>query len=139
PHRAHRGHRQPRRADYPVALGDPHQEGEEGEEGEGREARQGPQPPRLPRPRGRVTLAERPFGFVQVELPGELPVDDGRYPVRAAGDGDIQAVLIVATTGRAPAPRRRLRRPKPAAADPASPAAIALTTLTVVEAAPLAR
>ncbi|HEY8467222.1 MAG TPA: hypothetical protein VIL04_10500 [Solirubrobacterales bacterium] len=55
--------------------------------------------------------------------------------MRAAGadPGEIEAVLIVTTTGRAPAPRRRLRKPRPVPAEPSAP----LTTLTVVDAEPL--
>ena len=53
-----------------------------------------------------------------------------------AGAGEVDAVLIVATAGRAPGPRRRLRRPRPPPAEPA--AAAPLTALTVVDPEPLA-
>lgn len=78
------------------------------------------------------------LAFVQVELPGAAGIDDGRYPVRAAGDGATLAVLIARTFGAPPPPRRRLRRPRPRDADPEAERAVPVTELTVVSAEPLA-
>jgi hypothetical protein len=80
------------------------------------------------------------FGFVQVELPGELPVDPGRYPLRPAGAGptagDPEAVLVITAPQRRPQ-RRRLLRPRPRPARAQEPAAAPLTSLSVVDARPL--
>jgi hypothetical protein len=54
------------------------------------------------------------FRFVQLDVPGRLGLDDGRYLVRPARDPDEEdTVLVVQTTG-APAgrPPRRQRRPR---------------------------
>ena len=78
------------------------------------------------------------FAFVQIELPGALGIDDGRYPMRSGARPGPDAVVVARTTG-APAPvRRRLRRPKPKGADPTAEPAVPVTELTVIETAPLA-
>lgn len=77
------------------------------------------------------------FTFVQIELPGALGIDDGRYPVRGAGARDADAVLIARTHGAPPPPRRRLRRPKPRDADLGTEPRVPVTELTVIGAQPL--
>src|SRR3954462_8558700 len=59
------------------------------------------------------------FRFVQLDIPGRLGLDDGRYLVRPAGgdEDDDDTVLVVQTMGTPPAgrrPPRRRRRPHPA-------------------------
>lgn len=78
------------------------------------------------------------FSFVQIELPGATGIEDGRYPVRASGSQGTDAVLVTRTFGAPPAPRRRLRRPKPRDADPEGERSVPLTELTVIAAEPLA-
>ena len=77
------------------------------------------------------------FPFVQVELPGALGIEDGRYPIRDPGADDTPRVLVARTFGAPPPPRRRLRRPKPREADPASGPSVPVTQLTVIDSAPL--
>jgi hypothetical protein len=78
------------------------------------------------------------FRFVQLDVPGRLGVDDGRYLVRPAGgaEEDDGTVLVVQTMG-APAagrrPPRKRRRPQPA--DPQDgPPEVPITRLTVIPA-----
>src|SRR4051812_30049865 len=78
------------------------------------------------------------FRFVQLDVPGRLGLDDGRYLVRAtAGDADEdETVLVVQTMGapaagrRPPRRRRRARRADPGEAPPEVP----VTRLTVIPA-----
>src|SRR3954447_8337227 len=78
------------------------------------------------------------FRFVQLDLPGRLGVDDGRYLVRPGeGDPDDEdTVLVVQTIGAPPAgrrpPRRRRRAHRVDAADP--PPEVPITRLTVIPA-----
>jgi hypothetical protein len=77
------------------------------------------------------------FRFVQVDLPGRLGIDDGRYLVRAGGgdSGDGETVVVVQTIGAPPAGRRRRRRRRPRRADPGDgPAEVPVTRLTVIPA-----
>src|SRR6476646_3797876 len=78
------------------------------------------------------------FRFVQLDVPGRLGLDDGRYLVRPAGgqpDAD-DTVLVVQTMGAPPAgrrPPRKRRRPQPA--DPGdAPPEVPITRLTVIPA-----
>ena len=75
------------------------------------------------------------FRFVQLDLPGRLGLDDGRYLLRADREGDGETVIVVQTVG-APAPtgaRLRRRRPRPAA-PAAAPPEVPVTRLTVIPA-----
>src|SRR3954469_7039931 len=78
------------------------------------------------------------FRFVQLDIPGRLGLDDGRYLVRPAGgdEDDDDTVLVVQTMGAPPAgrrPPRRRRRPQPA--DPRdAPPEVPITRLTVIPA-----
>jgi hypothetical protein len=67
---------------------------------------------------------------VQLELPGELGVPDGRYLAR---DDVGERVLVIETTGAPAPPRRRRRRPKPAEAG-SEPAPLPLTRITAIRA-----
>jgi hypothetical protein len=76
------------------------------------------------------------FACVQLDVPGHLGLDDGRYLLRGAGDERREAVVIVQTLTGTPASRRpRRRRPRPAAPAEESPE-VPLTRLTVVPAEP---
>lgn len=81
----------------------------------------------------------RQFGFAQLDLPGGLPLADGRYLVRApVEDGEAESVLVVQTLTAPSRPRRRRSRPRTAEAG-AEPAALPLTRVTAIRAsAPLA-
>jgi hypothetical protein len=71
--------------------------------------------------------------FVQLELAGTVGLEDGRYLAR-----DPERVLVVRVAGAPLAPRRRLRKRKPAAVAPEPDApTVPLTTLTVVDPQPL--
>jgi hypothetical protein len=91
-----------------------------------------------PRPRTRASsrpLAAPPrlFPFVQLDLPGTVGLDEGRYLGR-----EPERVLVVRIANPQPPPRRRLGRTKPKDADPSSaPVAVPVTTLTVVTPEPL--
>jgi PAS domain-containing protein len=70
------------------------------------------------------------FRFVQLDVPGALGLDEGRY--LAHGDGDSRTVLVVQNLG-VPAPRGMLRRrPRAREADPEAAPDVPLTRLTVV-------
>jgi hypothetical protein len=78
------------------------------------------------------------FRFVQLDVPGNLGLDSGRYLVRAtSGDADEdETVLVVQTMGAPPAgrrPPRRRRRPRRAASSE-PPAEVPITRLTVIPA-----
>jgi hypothetical protein len=77
------------------------------------------------------------FRFVQLDVPGRLGLDDGRYLVRAgAGEADeSETVLVVQTVGAPPAGRRRRRRRRARRADPEDgPPEVPITRLTVIPA-----
>jgi hypothetical protein len=73
------------------------------------------------------------FACVQLDLPGDLGLDEGRYLLRA-GDQREEAVIVVQLLG---APTRRPRRRRPRHADPgADPPDVPLTRLTIIPAEP---
>jgi hypothetical protein len=74
------------------------------------------------------------FRFVQMDVPGRIGIDDGRYLLRTPKE-DAETVIVVQTLG-APAagrPRRRRRRPRPADS-PDPPAEVPVTRITVIPA-----
>jgi hypothetical protein len=84
-----------------------------------------------------VTAPGSHFRFVQLDVPGLLGLDDGRYLVRGE-DGEEQTVVVVQTL-RAPPPKgkrlgRRARR-----VHPGPPPEVPLTRLTVIPAEPSQR
>jgi hypothetical protein len=81
-----------------------------------------------------VTARATPrFTFVQLDVPGRLGLDDGRYLLRDE-DGEGRAVVVVQTLG-APAASSARRRRRARRADPADPPAeVPLTRLTVIPA-----
>ncbi len=79
------------------------------------------------------------FQFVQLDVPGRIGLDDGRYLIRDSGEGDgpgDETVLVVQTLGAPPAGRRPPRRQRrPHRAEPgAPPAEVPITRLTVIPA-----
>jgi hypothetical protein len=81
-----------------------------------------------------VTAGGLHFRFVQLDVPGRLGLDDGRYLLRDEGD-EGQAVIVVQTLGAPPGRGSRLqRRARRAAPDP--PPEVPLTRLTVIPAEP---
>ena len=73
------------------------------------------------------------FSFVQLDLPGRLGLDDGRYLLRGEDD-EAETVVVVQTLGAA-APERRAHRRRPQRASPGDrPLEIPLTRLTVIPA-----
>src|SRR5215207_3220953 len=82
---------------------------------------------------------EDSFRFVQLELPGRLGLDDGRYLVRqtAGADGEGETVVVIQTTGAPPAGRRPRRRRRARRTEPDStPRPVPVTALTVIPARP---
>lgn len=73
------------------------------------------------------------FGFVQFEFAGTLPVADGRYLAREAGEDRAQSVLVIETLGAPPPPGRRRRRPSEADPDD-EPATVPLARATAIRA-----
>jgi hypothetical protein len=74
------------------------------------------------------------FRFVQMDVPGRIGIDDGRYLLRTPNE-DAETVIVVQTLG-APAagrPKRRRRRPRPADS-PDPPAEVPVTRITVIPA-----
>jgi hypothetical protein len=82
--------------------------------------------------------ADACFRFVQLDVPGNLGLDSGRYLVRAASAeaDEHEIVLVVQTMGAAPAGRRPpRRRRRPRRAEPRDPPAeVPITRLTVIPA-----
>jgi hypothetical protein len=76
------------------------------------------------------------FACVQLDVPGHLGLDDGRYLLRDTDPEAAESVIVVQTLGAAPGGRRgRRRRPRPA--EPAEDAPeVPLTRLTVIRAEP---
>jgi hypothetical protein len=73
------------------------------------------------------------FPFLQLELPGELGLDEGRYLVRAEADGEPEAVLVVTTIGAPPRQTRfAARRSRPEKAGE-GPEPLTATRLTIVD------
>ncbi len=75
------------------------------------------------------------FACVQLDVPGHLGLDDGRYLLRGGANEEPEAVVVVQTLAGTPAGRRRRQRPRPAA-PPAEPPEVPVTRLTVVPAEP---
>ncbi len=78
-------------------------------------------------------MSDERFACLQVDLPGQLGIDDGRYLLRAR-DGREESVLVVQTLGSPvrPSRRRRLRRVEPTNEPPEVP----ITRITVVDPRP---
>ncbi len=72
------------------------------------------------------------FHFVQLDVPGRLGLDDGRYLLR--GEGEVGETVVVVQTLGAPPARRPLRQRRPRRADPDPLPEIPLTRLTVIAA-----
>jgi hypothetical protein len=76
------------------------------------------------------------FRFVQLDVPGRLGLDEGRYLLRPGDGEEDDTVLVVQTMGAPPAgrrPPRKRRRPQPA--DPGDgPPEVPITRLTVIPA-----
>jgi hypothetical protein len=77
------------------------------------------------------------FACVQLDVPGHLGLDDGRYLVRVADGERADAVVVVKTLGGVAAIRRRPRRRRPHPAKPgADSPEVPVTRLTVIPAEP---
>jgi hypothetical protein len=82
-------------------------------------------------------VAQRIFPFVQVEMPFELGVPDGRWMVRAPGSTEVQRVVVLATVrGQRADDRQRGRRASAPPAEPELPT-VPVTRVTLVAAEPL--
>lgn len=74
------------------------------------------------------------FRFLQLDLPGRVGIDDGRYLLRPPDGEDTETVVVVQTLG-APAAGRPGRRRRPRPADPVNaPAEVPVTRITVIPA-----
>jgi hypothetical protein len=74
------------------------------------------------------------FRFVQMDVPGRIGIDDGRYLLRAT-DERAETVIVVQTLGAQAAGRSRRRRRRPRPADPPElPAEVPVTRFTVIPA-----
>jgi hypothetical protein len=81
-------------------------------------------------------VSDQRFGCLQLDLPGQLGLDDGRYLLRG-DDGREEAVLVVQTLGP---PVRRPRRRRPRRIEPTGePAQVPLTRLTLIDPDPSGR
>ena len=75
------------------------------------------------------------FRFVQVDVPGRIGIDDGRYLLRAFPDEEDETVIVVQTFGAIPAGRPRRARRRPRRVDlPEPPTEVPVTRLTVIPA-----
>jgi hypothetical protein len=80
-----------------------------------------------------VSPANR-FACVQLDVPGHLGLDDGRYLLRGGHDQEAETVVVVQTLAGA-APPRRSRRRRPRRVEPGGdPPEVPLTRLTVITA-----
>lgn len=78
--------------------------------------------------------ADNRFRFVQLDVPGQLGLDDGRYLLRGGQDQQAETVVVVQTLGGA-APSRRSRRRRPRRIEPGGdPPEVPFTRLTVITA-----
>jgi hypothetical protein len=77
------------------------------------------------------------FACVQLDVPGRLGLDDGRYLLRGGGHEErAETVVVVQTLGSA-APTRRARRRRPRRVEPGGdPPEVPFTRLTVITAEP---
>jgi len=75
------------------------------------------------------------FRFVQMDVPGRIGIDEGRYLLRGSENEEDETVVVVQTFGAEPAgrPRRRRRRPSPVDL-PEPPTEVPVTRLTVIPA-----
>src|SRR5215211_2722222 len=76
------------------------------------------------------------FRFVQMDVPGRIGLDDGRYLLRGPRDDDDETVVVVQTLGASVAGRpKKLRRRRPRPIDlPDQPVEVPVTRLTVIPA-----
>ena len=80
------------------------------------------------------------FACVQLDVPGHLGLDDGRYLLRGVDHEQADAVVVVQTLGGVAASRRRPRRRRPRPAEPIEDSPeVPLTRLTVIPAEPSER
>ena len=78
--------------------------------------------------------ADNRFRFVQLDVPGQLGLDDGRYLLRGGQDQQAETVVVVQTLGAA-APSRRSRRRRPRRIEPGGDLPeVPFTRLTVITA-----
>lgn len=80
----------------------------------------------LRRSRGRIASSSDLFGFIGLDLPGQLGLGDGRYLARGP-DEEAESVLVLHTLGAA---RKRPRRPKRESSE--LPDELPLTRATVI-------
>ncbi|MFZ2049673.1 MAG: hypothetical protein WB698_03815 [Solirubrobacteraceae bacterium] len=79
-------------------------------------------------------MAERVFPFVQVEMPLQLGVPDGRWMVREQKSKQVERVVVLTTT-QAPRAGKQLRRRGRVPVPPeAQPAAVPVTRVTMISA-----
>ena len=75
------------------------------------------------------------FAFVQLDVPGRLGLDDGRYLLRSDHDEQAETVVVVQTLGRAGASPPAAPPPRRAVSSPArDPPEVPFTRLTVITA-----
>ena len=75
------------------------------------------------------------FRFVQIDVPGRIGIDDGRYLLRASAEENGESVVVVQTLAAQAAGRARRRRRRPRPADPENaPTEVPVTRLTVIPA-----
>ena len=80
------------------------------------------------------------FACVQLDVPGHLGLDDGRYLLRGVNHEEADAVVVVQALGGVTASRRRPRRRRPRPAEPIEDSPeVPLTRLTVIPAEPSER
>jgi len=75
--------------------------------------------------------------FAQLDLPGRIILDDGRYLARAAQPAGEDDVIVIRTLGVQRA-KRRLRKGRPVPIEEPGEATLPLTRVTVVKALPFA-
>ena len=81
-------------------------------------------------------MAERVFPFVQVEMPLQLGVPDGRWMVREQGSGEVERVVVLTTTQAPRADRRPRRRDHAPVPPEVQPATVPVTRVTLIAAQP---
>lgn len=77
------------------------------------------------------------FPFIQVEMPFELGVPDGRWMVRAPGTSEVQQVIVLSTVRASPAGTRTRRRARVEQPSETGSATVPIARATIVAAQPL--
>lgn len=81
-------------------------------------------------------MAQSLFPFLQVDMPFELGVPDGRWMLRKPHSDEVERVVVLTTVGAQAAPQRRLRKSATTQADADEPPSVPVSRAMLIAAAP---